>query len=241
MTLESGVERIEHPLRVEALHGRRPDRVASKPCQGGSFRPLASNVSHHGDPFALFGVEQVVEIPADLVALARGSIPGGDLDAGDGRELGRQQALLKGPGEVREARVAFLKPHLDHLATGDVDGESPQCARLPRRVFGHVHEIAQPKLMSIRRDRSILDLLIQTGSESGLIKTHDSLAIVGMHSLGPEVRIRGPAAERVTQHVTGSLAHEREPQGFRITFPDDRIDALDKAAMSLRRLLCFLE
>ena len=61
---------------------------------------LADDVADQQRPLALGGVEDVVEVAADLVAAPGGAVAGGQLDAGDARELRRQQRALQLPGDL---------------------------------------------------------------------------------------------------------------------------------------------
>jgi hypothetical protein len=78
-------------------HGRRPHGVPGLTGDGGRLRPLAAHVADHDRPAPVAGVEQVVEVPADLVPLAGRVVPGGHLEPRNLRQLAGEEARLQRP------------------------------------------------------------------------------------------------------------------------------------------------
>ena len=75
------VERPQHGARALLTHGRRPDRM---PCQARDRRRIhafATDVADHDRPIPLLRLEEVVEVTADLEALAGRLVSRGNLDA----------------------------------------------------------------------------------------------------------------------------------------------------------------
>ncbi len=83
----------------------RADRVAGHRGQRGGIGALPADVAHRDRPAAGAGLEDVVEVAADVVGLARGPEPGCDLEAGDIRQVRRQQALLESGRDVAALAV----------------------------------------------------------------------------------------------------------------------------------------
>ena len=103
------VEAGEHVARAQPGDGVRAQRVAGERGHRGRLRALAADVADDQRPAAVALREDVVEVAADLVALARGAVARGQLQPGDLRQVRRQQRALQRLGGARallvEARV----------------------------------------------------------------------------------------------------------------------------------------
>src|SRR3712207_2847813 len=75
------VEEGEYGRRFVLPHGYRPDGVASQGRHRGRRGTLAADVPDHGDPVPV-GLDEVIEIPADLVLLPHRQVLDPDLDLG---------------------------------------------------------------------------------------------------------------------------------------------------------------
>jgi hypothetical protein len=76
--------------------------------EGGGGGVFATDVTD-GEPAEVVEQEGVVEVSAGLAAGGRGTVGGGELEAGDVGERVREQAALEGVGYVRET-LALLAP-----------------------------------------------------------------------------------------------------------------------------------
>ena len=99
-------------------------RVARETRDRGRFGTLAAHVADDEPPRLAVDLEHVVEVAADLVALARGAVAGRDARARDLRERRRQQARLQGTRDVIALGVQ----------AGVVEREPGPAARTPRRA-----------------------------------------------------------------------------------------------------------
>ena len=94
----------QHDLRAVGVQGGRgAHRVAGERGDGGGLGALAADVADHERPGAVAGREAVVEVAADLVALARGVVARRQLDARDVRQRRRQQRALERARDLRAA------------------------------------------------------------------------------------------------------------------------------------------
>ena len=100
------VEPAQDAGRGPVAHDRGADRVAGERGHRGGLGALAAHVAHDREPLALAGREQVVEVAADLVALAARSVQRGRLQASDHRQLGRQQRALE---RLRDRRARAVQ------------------------------------------------------------------------------------------------------------------------------------
>ena len=81
--------------RIVAAHRGGAQRVPRQGGDGRGIGALAADVADRDRPLVGPAHEDVVEVSADLVRLPGRAEPGGDLDAGDLGQVGRQQALLE--------------------------------------------------------------------------------------------------------------------------------------------------
>ena len=91
-----------------AVDGGGPDRVASERGDDGGLRALAADVAEDGEPVVVGELEHVVEVAADLVAVAGGPVRGRDVEPGDARRRRRDQRLLERLREGDRLRLAGL-------------------------------------------------------------------------------------------------------------------------------------
>ncbi len=103
------VEADELVARAQAGDGVRAQRVAGERRDRGRLRALAADVADDERVAPVALREDVVEVAADLVALARGAVGRGQLQAVDLRQMRREQRALERLGRARallvEARV----------------------------------------------------------------------------------------------------------------------------------------
>ena len=93
---DGGVEPLQDRRAAEALAGEQAQRVPGEAGDGGGLRARAADVADGEAVGAVADREEVVEVAADLVALAGRAVDDLDLDAGDLGQLRRQQAALEG-------------------------------------------------------------------------------------------------------------------------------------------------
>src|SRR6185295_20191482 len=84
---------------------RRSQRVAGERRERGGVRALAADVSERDRPAAAAGLEDVVEVAADVVRLAGRPEARGDLEPGDVGQVGREEALLQPGGDIAALSV----------------------------------------------------------------------------------------------------------------------------------------
>ena len=144
---------------------QRADRVAD---QGGDDRgldALAAHVAEGDDPVAGADLEDVVEVAADLLAVAGRAVGGRDVEARDVGGGGRDQRLLQGAGQRLGARLGRLGALLGAQqlalvlpALGGVEDRGPDHARArrPRAVSSTALTSTGSRLPSARtRSRAI--------------------------------------------------------------------------------------
>src|SRR5205085_4864791 len=104
--VENGrVQSLQDRRAAEALAGQETERV---PGEARDRRRVGARTADVADGEAVGAVadrEEVVEVAADLVALAGRAIDDLDLDAVDVRGAGREQAALEGLADGRALRV----------------------------------------------------------------------------------------------------------------------------------------
>ena len=91
--------------RRAAADRRGADRVARQRRHRGGLGALALHVADDREPVAVGGREDVVEVAADLVALAGGAVDGAELEARDVGQQRRQQRGLERLGDRRPRAV----------------------------------------------------------------------------------------------------------------------------------------
>ena len=99
---------VEHPQQVRGVgvvQRLGAQRVAHEPGQRRRLRALALHVADRDDEAPAGRRHDVVEVPADLVAVPRRAIDRGDVDPGDLGQMGGQQAALERRGDVALALV----------------------------------------------------------------------------------------------------------------------------------------
>ena len=102
---DCAIEECERLSRAGSReHSRRAQRVATESGELGRFRALAADVSDQRRVAAALR-EHVVEVAADLVAVAQRGEVGGEIESGCTWERGRQQARLQRLGDVVLALV----------------------------------------------------------------------------------------------------------------------------------------
>ena len=95
---DRGVEALQDRGAAEALAGEQAQRVAGQAGDGGGLGARAAHVADGEAPAALADREEVVEVAADLVALAGRAVDDLDLDAGDVRAAPAAAGCAGGPG-----------------------------------------------------------------------------------------------------------------------------------------------
>ena len=95
---DGGVEALQDRGAAEALAGEQAQRVPGQAGDGGGLRARAADVADGEAPAAVADREEVVEVAADLVALAGRAVDDLDLDAGDLRQLRAAAGCAGGPG-----------------------------------------------------------------------------------------------------------------------------------------------
>src|SRR6266568_7944487 len=93
----TGVQTCALPIYgrdIAPLPGQDAQRMPGEPGYGGGLGALAADIADGEPPTAPGNLEHVVEVAANLVSLASCLVPGRQVHARDGRQLGRQQAVL---------------------------------------------------------------------------------------------------------------------------------------------------
>ena len=134
----------------------RAQRVARERRDRRRLGALAAHVADDERPLVMAADrEDVEEVAADLHALARGDVLGGDVGAGDRRQRAGQQALLEGPRHVRALLVLQRRVDRERDALGERLDEAPLVARrAPReRLPADAQRSDRPAAGHERHDR----------------------------------------------------------------------------------------
>ena len=128
---------------VVTLPGQDPQRVPGQAGNGRRFRAGAADVADREPPAVLPGRENVVEVAADLVALAGDLVRHRQVHAGDAGQLWGQQASLQGlAGQL----LLFVEPGVverERGAAGEVLGQLERFARRPVGTGAADHDHAE--------------------------------------------------------------------------------------------------
>lgn len=116
------VEPAQHGCHAVPLAGEQAQRVACQARDGGGLRAGAADVADR-EPPGLIGLEQVVEVAADLVGLAGRLVDDAVVETGHLRLVGRQQTALQRPVGGGLLRVQARVVHRQRRAAADVLGE----------------------------------------------------------------------------------------------------------------------
>jgi hypothetical protein len=183
-------------------------RVAGERGDGGRLRALAGDVADHHRPLLRRAREDVVEVPADLVELARRAVAGGQHGAGDLGQPRRQQARLQRVGDVGalgvEARVVDRGGRAPGELLGELDVdllEQPARAELASVSVPNVRVRARSGAMMIERRSSLRTSASWSGS--GKPATSISSVISGTNSVTP---LRATRIEPVSWLRSGGIA-----------------------------------
>ena len=131
------VEQAEHAARRFPAEGCGPQGVPGETRERRRPGALPADVTDDRGPRASADLEDVVEVAADVVALARRAVRGADVDAGHQRQRRRQQARLE---RVGDAPPVFVETGVLHC----------QC-RTPRQLFDQ-HQVVDVVPAARRRD-----------------------------------------------------------------------------------------
>jgi hypothetical protein len=99
---------------------RGADRVARQRGHRRGLRALPADVADHHRPLAVAGAEAVVEVAADLVALAGGDVARGQVDPGHVGQHRRQQRALERAGDAGPLLVEARVVDRERGALGEV-------------------------------------------------------------------------------------------------------------------------
>ena len=140
-------DRSCRPTRAQRVPGESGDR--------GGLRSLAAHVADHEPPRAFVDLEHVVEVAADLVALAGRLVPRGDARAGDRGQRRRKQARLQRARDVVafgvQARVVDRQPGTARELLGEREiGRAEATARSRR----HERERAEHPARGLGAERT---------------------------------------------------------------------------------------
>ena len=131
----------------------------------------------------------------------------------DGGAAGRQREeapdLAERPGRLGR-----------ELAFGDVDHHAMQPPDPLVLVADQMDEAPEPNDAAVRRDHPILDHVVLDGR--GRPHRMESLPVLGVQVVEPEVGLRVPALERVAEDALGRLADEQDLPGRSVRLPHDR-------------------
>ena len=116
-------EQPQDRRRRAPAHRRGADRVARHRGHRGRLGALAADVADDRVPLVLGGVEDVVEVAADLGALARRAVDGRELEARDLGQRRRQQRRLQRARDRRARRVEPRVLDRGRGARGEALGE----------------------------------------------------------------------------------------------------------------------
>ena len=217
--------------RRRALAQRR--RVQGVPCQRrepGRLRALARDVADDRGPDARLGREDVVEVASHLVLIAGCAIAGRDVEPGDLRQLGRQQALLQRVGDVGalrvEARVLDVQAGArrqgdrddqvgrGEAAVGPGEPERDRPEDAPGRLHRHRQRRAQPELAQPAQV-----LLVGRGRGKQLVGRPPPAArarpCASRRPRPAGSRLRAPGAPAPAARARGRRARRRAPAGGR--------------------------
>ena len=119
---------------------------------------------------------------------------------------------------------------LEAFALGHVHHDPAQLAGLA--VFVHrVDDPPEADLVAVRGGDPALELPGLLLPRRLRARRVGPRAVVGMHRLGPEPLLAGPALQRVPEHGFGLLADERGVQRACVGAPEDRVDGLHQPAV----------
>ena len=214
LTAQRTVQRLQHPRRVLIAECGGAERVAGQRRHPGCAGTLAAHVANHEHPAVGVVVEDVIEIAAHLVELARRRVQRLHFGARDLRQRFGQQRALKDVGDARALGVDVRAFDRRAGAPSQPHGQ----AEVRRRQPAH-------RLDRGERDRPNRRF---QGSE----QRHDD------HRPGADLAHRLQARRRRGGTGAGGLDVAEDARATRADHLRDRAGIVDRRRVSALQLLC---